>query len=347
MARAGRHSGRSQRRRADFAERHVPPVLWPFIIDNAERLGVAASTVALCCLVSCAAVISEEWRLQPKRLDDTWTERACLWGAVVGPPSILKTPVISVSTAPVIALEIAARKTWEAEMAEHPAVVEAWRKAGKVGPEPPEPRQGRYLVESTTIEALQEVLRDDRRAKFAAVQGKVLVKRDELSEFFASMDQYTTSGGDRSAYIRLYDGGRFTVDRISRGSFSANSWSGCILGGIQPEPIQRIATEAADDGLLQRPLYDVPDPQSGGQDRVPNRDALAAYRDLFPALAALHPERSGSPVILHSEAHAAREEINALAVAMAARPDCSRRLQSGFGKSARHVRPPVPHVPSD
>ena len=34
-------------------ERHVPPSLWPFISDNAERMGVATSSVALCAIVSC------------------------------------------------------------------------------------------------------------------------------------------------------------------------------------------------------------------------------------------------------------------------------------------------------
>ena len=50
-------------------ERHVPPSLWPFIVDNAERMGVATSSVALCAIVSCSAAINEEWRLQPKRND--------------------------------------------------------------------------------------------------------------------------------------------------------------------------------------------------------------------------------------------------------------------------------------
>jgi CHC2 zinc finger len=71
-------------------ERHVPPSLWPFIADTAERMGAAASSVALAAIISCASVISEEWQIQPKRHDFTWREGARLWGAIVGSASILK-----------------------------------------------------------------------------------------------------------------------------------------------------------------------------------------------------------------------------------------------------------------
>ncbi len=100
-------------------EHHVPPSLWPFITDTAERLGAATSSVALAAIVSCASVISEEWQIQPKRHDFTWTEAARLWGAIVGPPSILKSPVIAIATAPIVAMEVAARKDWS-EQDGHP-----------------------------------------------------------------------------------------------------------------------------------------------------------------------------------------------------------------------------------
>ena len=173
-------------------ERHVPPSLWPFIADTAERLGVATSSVALAAIVACASVISEEWQIQPKRHDFTWTEAARLWGAIVGPPSILKTPVIAVTTAPIVAIEVAARKEWAEQMALHRAALAAWKAGDKTDAEPTPPRKARYLVESATIEALQEVLRDDDDGKLFAPQGKVLVRQDELSEFLAGMDKYST-----------------------------------------------------------------------------------------------------------------------------------------------------------
>ena len=178
--------------------------------------------------------------------------------------------------------------------------------------------------------------------------GRVLVRQDEMSEWLASFDRYRSGGrggADRGAYLRLYNGGRYVVDRINRGSFAVSNWSACILGGIQPGPIQKIAQEAADDGLLQRFLYCVPARQGQGEDRPPNVEALARYNALIPALAALHPalNRGGAgnlatanadplPVVLHTEAHVHRTAITDLAHAMSALPDTSPRLRAALGK---------------
>jgi Protein of unknown function (DUF3987) len=137
------------------------------------------------------------------------------------------------------------------------------------------------------------VLRDDEKATQRAPSHKVLMRQDEMSEFFGNLDRYSgggKGGGDRGAYLRGFNGGRYTVDRIGRGSFAVPNWSFCLMGGIQPEPIRKIAKDAADDGLLQRPFYCVPSSQTRGEDRPPNREALATYAALFPALAAMHPK---------------------------------------------------------
>ena len=314
---------------------HVPAVLWAYVSDTAERMGVATSSVALAAIVSCASAISEDWLVQPKRLDNTWTEQARLWGAIVGPPSILKSPVIAAATAPIVALNMAGHAAWVAAAREFKTEMAEWKKSDKSEPAPEVPRRARYLVESVTVEALQEVLRDDAEGRQYAPLGKVLARQDELGEFLANMDKYSTGGGggDRGAWLRAYNGGPYVVDRIGRGSFITKSWSCCMLGGIQPEPIQKIAGNAADDGLLQRFMFDLPAPSGGGLDRAPDDAAFAAYRAIFPALAALRPgDEVERRVVLHREAHAAREDINRLAEVLAMMPDASSRLQSAFGK---------------
>ena len=183
-------------------------------------------------------------------------------------------------------------------------------------------------------------------AKQRAPAAKVLARQDEMAEWIAGFDRYRASGkggADRGAYLRLYNGGRFTIDRIGRGSFAIPKRSACVLGGIQPKPIQRIAREAADDGLLQRFIYCVTDRQNYGEDRPPNRDALRCYQALFSALVALHPPtnslaetsdlpRAAQSVVFHADAHRHRLAINDLARAMAAVPDTSNRLKSALGK---------------
>ena len=285
--------------------------------------------------MSCSAAINEEWQLQPKRNDWDWTEAARLWGAVVGPPSVLKSPIIAITTKPIEMLDMKALEAWNTEQAAHMA----WKEAGdETVPEPRMRPRDRYLVESATIEALQEVLRDDVGGKLRAPLGKVLVRQDELEEFLANMDKYSTNnkGNDRGAWLRAYNGGRHAIDRIGRGSFATKSWSCCLIGGIQPEVIRQIAQRTTDNGLIQRFMLDVPGPQPPGLDRPPNRIARDLYRALFPALAAMHPTKTDEgytvAVALHADAHAAREDIDALARVMTAMPDASSRLASTFGK---------------
>jgi hypothetical protein len=103
--------------------RHVPAALWPFVADTAERMGVDPAAVALCALVACSAVLSDDWLVQPKRHDSTWQEAPRLWGAIVGDPSIMKTPIIGAATRPIDRLEAEAR-------ARHKEDMRAWRAGG-------------------------------------------------------------------------------------------------------------------------------------------------------------------------------------------------------------------------
>ena len=318
---------------------HVPAVIWAFASDTADRLGVDPFSVALAALVSCASVISDDWEVQPKRFDTSWTEQPRIWGAILGEPSVLKTPVISAATKPIDRLEVEARRTHAEAMREWQAAFDV-AKVDKVPFTTPQPKLDRFLVEGATPEALSEVLRDDDDAKMRAPAGKVLSRHDEMSEFFGGLDRYKAGGkggSERGTYLRLYNGGRYQVDRIGRGSFAVPNWSACFLGGCQPGPIQRIATEAADDGLLQRFIYSVPGYQREGVDRAPDRQACERYAALFPALAAFKPPMNFGasrprPIVFAEAAHQHREHIDGLASAMMALPDISPRLKAAFGK---------------
>ena len=293
---------------------HLPNALCPFVMDTAARMGVDPASVALASLVACASVADDRWQLQPKRHDYTWTESPRLWGGILGDPSVLKTPVIRACTKPLDLLDAEARRRHAEDMRRHQAEMSAWKAAGgDPAGMPVTPLLDRYLVEGTTIEALSEALRSDSEAKQRAAAGKVLLRQDEMAEWIAGFDRYRTGGrggADRGAFLRLYNGGRYTIDRVGRGSFAVCNWSACVLGGIQPEPIQRIAREAADDGLLQRFMFCVPAPHHDGEDRAPDQDALSRYAALFPALAALHPAaacripaadaRPAATVVLHA-----------------------------------------------
>ena len=320
---------------------HLPAALWPFVIDTAERMGVEPSSVALIAIASCSAVINDAWHIQPKRNDWSWTEQPRFWSLIVGDPSIMKSPVITICTKPVVKLELEARKRHNEAMRLYKQDLASF-KADKNGdvPEPKLPRLDRYMVEGTTVEALSEVLRTDEEAKQRAPASKVLVRQDEMSEFFASLDRYKAGGkggGDRGAYLRLYNGGPYVVDRVARGTLLVSNWSASFVGGVQPDPIRNIAGEAAEDGLLQRFNYDVPVRQGRGLDRAPDSGAWKRYEGLFPALSALYPPSQigtslRSAVVLHDHAHRYREDIDTLVRAVSSFPDTSKQMKAALGK---------------
>lgn len=319
---------------------HVPERLWPHILDVSLRMGVDPATVALCDIVAAASVIHDDWRLQPKVHDTDWTESARLWGCIVGPPSILKTPVINAATRIINRLEAEARTRHEERMEAYETTHAAWKKAKDTdAPEPKRPRLERYLVEGATIEAFSEVLRSDRKATQTAIASKVLCLQDEMSEWAGNLDRYSSGkgGGDRGAYLRMYNGGRYTIDRVARGSFAISNWSACFLTGCQPEPIQKIAKDAAEDGLLQRFMYIVPGPPGEGMDKAPDEQAMAAYAQTIRTLSTMRPltrmdGHDNEHLAFHRMAHPYREEIDRAAKAIIMMPDTSGRIKATLGK---------------
>ena len=237
-------------------------------------------------------------------------------------------------------MEVQARERHQAATLRHKVAMKKWKEDGSdPTTQPHTPRLDRYMVEGATTEALSEVLRDDEKSSHNAPAHKVLVRQDELSEWIASFDRYRaggSGGSDRGAYLRLFNGGLYLYDRVGRGHFAMSNWSACILGGIQPAVIRRIAKDAAEDGLLQRFAFCVSTHQRRGEDRAPDSEATDRYNALFPAVAALRPAKDGygdpQPVVLHTAAHTHRIEILDLIDALVAAPDATSRMKAALNK---------------
>ena len=230
---------------------HLPDALHPFVADTAARMGVDPVSVALAAVVACASVANDAWRIQPKARDHTWTENPRVWGAIVGDPSILKTPVIGACTRPIDALDAEARQRHAEAMRAHKARHAAWKSEGAdPETEPRAPRLERFLVEGTTTEALSEVLRDDAEARQRAPAGKVLVRQDEMGEFFANLDRYR-AGARAAATAAPTCGSTTAAATSSTGSAAAPSrpptgrpasWAASSPGRFSGSPAKRTTT---------------------------------------------------------------------------------------------------------
>ena len=104
----------------------------------------------------------------------------------------------------------------------------------------------------------------------------------------------------------MYNGGQAVLDRVLRGQVFIENWSACILGGIQTDPIRRIAADAVDDGLLQRFCYCVHGKQTDIQDRYIDEKANERYKNVFLALRTMEPHKNedGEPLTVKMSADA-------------------------------------------
>ena len=74
----------------------LPEPLRDWLADGAQRMSVPPDYSAAAAIVALAAVIGRKVCVRPKRHDD-WTICPNLWGAVVGPPSVLRSACIEES----------------------------------------------------------------------------------------------------------------------------------------------------------------------------------------------------------------------------------------------------------
>jgi hypothetical protein len=287
----------------------LPDALRPWVQDVAERMQCPPDFVAVPMIVAAASLVARCVGIRPQALTD-WLERGNLWALIVGRPGVMKSPAMSQALAPMERLEARAADEFNAALDafEAGAVVaklraEASMKAARAAlkkdsaadvaailkpdDEHEEPIRRRYVVNDLTYEKLGEIL--------ATNPDGVLSVRDEMRGLFLSLAR-EESAPARAFYLQAWSGGRYTFDRIGRGTVTVEDARLSIVGGIQPGPLSELMQQArrgaADDGMLERFLIAWPD--VGGEwrevDRWPESDARRSAWGVFDSLNALKPE---------------------------------------------------------
>jgi hypothetical protein len=155
----------------------------------------------------------------------------------------------------------------------------------------------RIVVNDTTVEKLGELLNENPRG--------LLLIRDELPGFLTRLESEEHQS-ERAFYLEAYNGdGRFTYDRIGRGTVHIENCTVSIIGGVQPSRIAPIVRGAmsgtSNDGLIQRFQMTVwPDDRSSWRwvDRKPDVKARLAYEKVFRDLFDLSMGDTDKPAIL-------------------------------------------------
>ena len=296
---------------APFLEEMLPDILRAWIMDNAERMQVPPDFLAATSVVVLGSLIGRKIGIYPKAQDD-WLVIPNLWGAIVGRPSLLKSPAIAEIMKPLDKLASKAidihkaaiqdhehKKSWQE--AQKSAQKDEMKKAARkkqYGIEIPyfvqiqsidEPILKRYKTEDGTVEKIGEILLENPQG--------ILIHRDELIGWLKGLDKYGREG-DRAFFLESWAGnGTYTVDRIGRGTLHIPALCLSIIGGIQPGPLAEYVHQAAtggsgDDGLLQRfQLLVWPDALKSWKniDRMPNVTAREQVSEVFRRIDAFAP----------------------------------------------------------
>ena len=253
----------------------LPPPLSGYVRDAAHRKVAPAEFVAVSLLASLGALIGARCGVRPKLLDD-WIVVPNLWCAIIAPPSKKKSPSMADGTKPLKWLAAQARqkhaKAMEAYQEEleqfevlmaaaKKAMAKAADKADDEGIEaakariaalkdskPQPPTLKRYTTNDSTIEKLGELLVENPQG--------LLTERDELAGLLTSFDK-SGHESDRAFYLEAWNGTEgHEVDRIGRGSLYIPNLALSVLGGIQPERLERYlygtSKDVGNDGLLAR-----------------------------------------------------------------------------------------------
>ena len=165
------------------------------------------------------------------------------------------------------------------------------------------------LMDDLTLEALADAMQANPHG--------VLVKKDELSHWFASFDQYTKAkGADVSQWLSLHTGVFFGLDRRSdHRRYRIHQPRIALTGGIQPEVLKRILTEDFfERGLPARFLFAHPPFMKDRWTEAEISDDLrASVLELFQKLWVLKPEKDDKgeacPKLLRLDADAKAEYI--------------------------------------
>jgi hypothetical protein len=263
----------------------LPDVIERFAFEQGRDMGADMAGIAMSALAVCAAAIPDKIKLQVKRHNKGWLESARIWVALVGPPSTMKSPIIAAAARPLRKIDSELARQYADKKSQYDKLP----KEEKSQAQPP--KNVRVMLQDTTIEAAQEVLKDSPDG--------VLCYQDELSGWFGSMEKYSNGKGggrDRAFWLEAYNGGQYAVNRIGRGSTYIDPLSVSLLGGIQPEPIRKIADESTDDGLLQRLLPVILGPAIEGRDEEASL-VVSEYSSLISRLHHLDNPMFGGVVL--------------------------------------------------
>ena len=300
----------------------LPKAMQDLVTDSAERMQCPPDFLAAGLIVTSSSIVARNVVIQPKQEDTGWIEHPNLWGVIIGKPSLLKSPTLSIAMSALEKLERQAREAHDDELKEfdvdceladineqnikkkvkkllsegNKSEAKAILLADKVDDDEV-PKQDRYVINDGTIEKIADLLCSNTSG--------LLVFRDELSGWFNNLNKPDKTN-DRSFLLESWNGNKsYSVDRIGRGTTHIPKNRLSILGGIQPDMFSKIVQDSSSgsqggDGLLQRfqvAVYPDVIGKVSFVDRAPNTTAKEQFEDKLLSLAQWSDEATDQLVL--------------------------------------------------
>jgi hypothetical protein len=219
----------------------LPSTLAAFVAAQRQAMGADPAALAMAALTAVAGAIHADTKI---KMGEGWTELPILWTALIGPPSVMKSPIIQKASAPLRKVDHNHDAIWRQQKS-------AWEAAGKQGSPPPKP--ARLVIQDATPEKVAEILSRDPAGS--------LMVHDELAGWLGSFERYKAGLSSRAFFLQSWNGGLFLKDRVGQGvrdqyaEIRVENLALCVLGGIQPDRLAELRDlNLTSDGLLQRLL---------------------------------------------------------------------------------------------
>jgi DNA polymerase I-like protein with 3'-5' exonuclease and polymerase domains len=262
-----------------FPVEALPEPMREFVRQGTAAKRCDPAYVALPALAVSAGLIGYTRVLQLRR---DWRAPSVLWAMIVADSGSLKSPAANLTTDYLFVLQNGLDLTYQQELKAHEAA----------GEESRPPVRQTVFTSDATIEAMAELLDDNRRG--------VIVACDEMNAWFGSFTRYKGSGGgsDLPRWMSMHSAGGLVLHRRTghRRYICVPHAAVSIAGGIQPKILARVMSdEFLAAGLAARLLMAMPPrPVKVWTDAEIAEETERRYYKLLTALHALS-FKSGSP----------------------------------------------------
>lgn len=209
-----------------------PPFLQGYIKELKRTLNFHIDFSAAAAMFTLATINGNRIKLQVK---NGWEAPTIFWFACVGYPGTIKTHPVKMLTRPLVDLDIKSKAQYDEEMKHY-----------NPDQKQPKPRFKQLLISDYTLEALHSIHDINKRG--------IGLYKDELKGFLNDMNKYR-KGSDEEFWLESFNNGSYIVNRVTKEPIMINDICINIIGTIQHDVLNKVVTDYAGNGLIDRFLF--------------------------------------------------------------------------------------------